>query len=161
MTMIAIYIVSLIFCYLRFISQAYFLRAIHTDPRGWKKLIIITNEWHMARVRATFTSIFSLPSLPHPSTHAGSSNDQHAPSREEYSLKFESVSNHLAPAVLELREKRERQSLKTFAATTAPSLRHLADVHQFLFMKHKAYSSERLTEGYVREKMDSELLKSY
>ena len=33
------------------IGNAYFLRATHTDPAGWRNLVVITNEFHMPRTR--------------------------------------------------------------------------------------------------------------
>jgi hypothetical protein len=34
-------------------------------------------------------------------------------------------------------------------------------VHNFIFLKHNAYSTERLTSGHKEEKIDPNLLKSY
>jgi hypothetical protein len=109
-------------------------------------LIIITNNWHMPRVKAIFSTIFSLPQATRPSG---------------YRLQFQAVENVLSPTVLQLRENREKQSLQNFVANTVPLLRSLSDAHHFLFRKHNAYSVERLMDGHVAEKIDPQLLKSY
>ena len=36
------------------IGNAYFLRTIHTDPVRWRRLLVITSEFHMNRTRAIF-----------------------------------------------------------------------------------------------------------
>lgn len=43
------------------VGNAYFLRAVHTDPASIRKLVVITNDWHMDRTRAIFSYVFSLP----------------------------------------------------------------------------------------------------
>ena len=44
------------------IGNAYFARLLHTDvvPHV-RRLAIVTNTWHMPRVRAVFDHIFALP----------------------------------------------------------------------------------------------------
>jgi hypothetical protein len=37
--------------------QAYFLRTMHVDPSNVKKLVIITNKWHMPRTKAIFQKV--------------------------------------------------------------------------------------------------------
>ncbi len=56
------------------IGNAYFLRTIHTDPRGWRRLRVVTSEFHMPRLRAIFTWVFGAP-----------------PASRPYELNFESV----------------------------------------------------------------------
>ncbi len=131
--------------------QAYFLRTIHTDPNKWTDLIIITNNWHMDRVKAIFSTIFSLPRF---YSHDNVIN-------EVYKLQFVAVDALITPEILQLRQEREKKSLLQFVDKTAPMFHTLQDVHNFLFLNHKAYSVERLSDGYVSERIDPELLKSY
>ncbi|KAL7559295.1 hypothetical protein ACA910_001378 [Epithemia clementina (nom. ined.)] len=42
------------------IGNAFFSRTTHTDVNGWRNLLIITNEFHMARTKAIFDWIFLL-----------------------------------------------------------------------------------------------------
>lgn len=115
----------------------------------------------MARVEAIFTTIFNLPmassTLQSTGTGTGIGIDS------KYHLKFESVDDILSPSILLLRENREKTSLSHFTSKTVPLLHSLSDVHHFLFWKHSAYSSQRLTdEGqHEVEIIDPELLKSY
>ena len=48
------------------IGNAYFLRTIHTDVVGVRRLLLITNKWHMARTLAVFEAVFALPGPPLP-----------------------------------------------------------------------------------------------
>lgn len=135
------------------------MRTIHTDPNAWTELIIITNKWHMARVEAIFTSIFSLPTAT--SSHQLRPTGTETKKSTRYHLHFETVEDILSPSLLQLRESREKQSLNNFISNTAPLWNSLADVHHFMFSKHQAYSAERFTDRYIAEKIDPQLLKSY
>ena len=46
------------------IGNAFFLRTIHTDVLGVRRLLLITNKWHMARAMAIFEAVFALPAPP-------------------------------------------------------------------------------------------------
>lgn len=155
---------SQVFCLVLHLSmcsfQAYFLRTIHTDPNEWINLMIITNKWHMPRVKAIFTTIFRLPR--HAQSQLPSSSSSPSPSGScDYILHFEEVADLLEPSVLKLREARESQSLHTFTTQTAHMLHSLPDAHRFLFLRHGAYSSERLTDAFVGETIIPALLESY
>lgn len=108
----------------------------------------------MPRVQQIFSTIFRLPQICHKSTVESSSTDS-------YVVQYEAVSDLLEPTVLELRQTRENHSLQTFVGKTAPMFSCLKDVHNFIFLKHNAYSTERLTSGHKEEKIDPNLLKSY
>ena len=41
--------------------QAYYLRTTHTDPARLRKMVVVTNSWHMPRARAIFDYVFQLP----------------------------------------------------------------------------------------------------
>jgi hypothetical protein len=105
------------------IGNALFARLMHTDPRGWRRLLVITSEFHMGRTREIFRWIFSL-----------------APDRG-YELAFESTPDAGMPAPdLEFRRAREQASLAALRAL-APRFRELAAVHAWLFTEHNAYAA--------------------
>lgn len=103
------------------IGNAFFARTIHTDPRGWARLLVITSEFHMPRTEAIFRWIYGLPGA------------------VEYSLEFEASEDAgIAADAIAPRRERERESLKTVERLAA-RLRSMADVHQWLFTEHQAY----------------------
>jgi hypothetical protein len=105
------------------IGNALFARLMHTDPRGWRRLLVITSEFHMDRTREIFRWIFSL-----------------APDCG-YELAFESTPDAGMPAAdLEFRRAREQASLAALRAL-APRFREIACVHEWLFTEHNAYSA--------------------
>lgn len=132
------------------VGNAYFLRTIHTDPRGWKNLVIITNSWHISRVRCIFDKIYGLASTPFSTLK-----------RNKYNIQYIAVDALLPESVLNLRLDREAKSLQKFIEQTAPSWHTLQDVHQFMFQSHDAYSSKRFAGGFAAEKIDTELKESY
>lgn len=159
-------LISMLYIYKKLDKQAYFLRTMHTDPNAWRELIVITNKWHMPRVKAIFTILFSLPSSSSSSSLLRSypafpSEVESISSSSGYHIQFEEVADILPHDVLQLREKREQASLQQFMEYTVPLLHTLADAHHFLFWKHQAYSAERFSEDHVAETIDPELLKSY
>jgi hypothetical protein len=109
------------------IANALFARLMHTDPRAWKRLLVITSEFHMERTSEIFRWIFSLP------PDSG------------YRLTFESAPDAgMTAADLNFRRAREKASLAAVRAL-APRLRDIAAVHEWLFTKHKAYAADQST----------------
>lgn len=120
------------------IGNAVFARLMHTDPRAWKRLLVITSEFHMDRTREIFRWIFSLR------PDCG------------YELTFESTPDAgIRAADLEFRRAREQASLAA-VRTLAPRFREIAAVHEWLFTKHKAYAA-----GAVAPLGDGQLQRVY
>ena len=106
------------------IGNAFFARVMHTDPAGFRRLLVITSEFHMPRTEAIFRWIFGAPPI------AGS-----------YCLSFESVPNvGLERRVLEARMAKERASLASLQPVMHDQ-RTLAAVHRWLFTEHAAYAA--------------------
>ncbi len=106
------------------IGNAYFCRVVHTDPAGFRRLAVVTSEFHMPRTEAIFRWIFSLP-----------------PTDTPYRLAFFSVPDIGMPEEgLAARRAKELASL-----TRIPELiecyRTLRDVHRWLFTRHGAYAA--------------------
>ena len=70
------------------IGNAYFTRTTHTELAGYRRLHVITSAFHMARTRAIFDFVFSLPW----STAGGSSSSTPA-AVLEYELSYETTSD--------------------------------------------------------------------
>jgi hypothetical protein len=106
------------------IGNAFFSRVLHVDPRGLRRLLIITSDFHLPRTEAAFRWIYSLE-----------------PKALCYDLHFEGVSDPTMDAeVLRDRETRERKSLNETEAL-ARRITRMADFHQWLFTMHKAYNT--------------------
>lgn len=109
------------------IGNAYFARVIHAEPRGWRRLAVITSEFHMTRSKAIFERVFALPS----GTRANSS----------FSLEFSTTPNTgLDQESIESRRDRERKSLTTWLwkARTFTSIQSLSE---WLFSEHQCYAA--------------------
>ncbi len=104
------------------IGNAYFSRVIHTELRGFKKLLVVTSAFHMPRTEAIFRWVYGLDS-------AG------------YDLDFHSVPDvGMEEHVLRARLEKERQGLESLAPIRA-RVKTLADLHTWLFTEHAAYST--------------------
>jgi hypothetical protein len=133
------------------LDQAFFLRAIHTEFSSWRRLIVITNDWHMDRTRSIFETIFSLP-LSLPSSYFSPS--------PRYTLEFIEVDSLLAsPEILKARQEREKQSLHFFLTNTKTFWRTFNELHQWIFTKHTAYASSRFLSQ--AERLDEKTLQTY
>lgn len=114
------------------IGSAFFTRAIHTDPRGLNRLLIVNSRFHMPRTEAIFRWVFGA-----------------APGRG-YDLSFESTDDiGLSPEALEARAERERSSLEV-VRTLASSITTLSGIHQWLFTEHGAYAWFLRDDAYRR-----------
>jgi uncharacterized SAM-binding protein YcdF (DUF218 family) len=117
------------------IGNAYFLRTLHTDVLGIRRLVIVTNDWHMARTAAIFRSIFDLQPLHSPICGGPS----------EYVIDTVAVDDGLPKAHLVARRQREAASLAAFREHTRHLWFDLPTLHARLFGVHSAYASSRLT----------------
>ena len=105
------------------IGNAYFSRVIHVEPEGFRKLHVITSEFHMPRTKAIFEWIYSL-------------DNQDG----RYQLTFDAVSDvGMNAKDLQARVDKEAESLKQFLEIR-DSIHSLRTCHQWLFRKHAAYS---------------------
>lgn len=155
------------------IGNAYFLRAIHTEVAGYRRLHVITSAFHLPRTQAIFEFVFAL-------SFDGVS------AAPQYTLTFEAVSDEGLGETADIagRSERERQSLVSFrqtmqrefgvvaceqtsiesqtavdatawnipraceaAAAKDPFRCSLRNLHRWLFAHHKAYCTH---DGMVR-----------
>ncbi len=108
------------------IGNAYFSRAIHVEPGQFKKICIITSDFHMPRTEAIFRWVYGLDD-------PGNS----------YQLIFESVPDTGIPdKALEARVEKERKSLIQFE-DTRNRIHSLQQLHDWMYSEHAAYSVYR------------------
>ena len=145
------------------IGNAAFTRLMHSDVRGWRRILIVTSRSHMPRTKAIFEWVFGLPPGPaalaqRPGRTAGGKLARAAHIRRERqqraagmaagllinpaALEFEEVDEgeHLDAEQLEERTKKERASLAKLQITME-SITDLAMLHEFLFARHDAYKA--------------------
>ena len=127
------------------IGNAFYARTSHTEWNGWRRLLIVTNEFHMDRTRAIFDWIFSLPA----SGDAGSSSrsDQRASTTSAYDLYYLSSPNvGLSQEAIQARMEREKSSEKTVRNVLAPKYTTMSALSYFLTHNHSLYTASKLVE---------------
>ena len=142
------------------IGNAVATRFLHTELAGLKKLLIITNQFHMDRVKSIFNHIFGLPGAQGSSdTGDGLSQFRSKPKSDpRYKLQYLSVENKgMSPQEISERNERESQSLRAFEKRKLIDLRSIKEVHAFMMISHKAYAFQTKTETKATRQTDTSL----
>ena len=104
------------------IGNAYFAKLLHADPAGWRKLVVITSEFHMRRSQAIFEWIFGMEP-------------------GKYDLRFEATANDgFRDGLLRRRLEKEATALASLQ-TLMQHIRDLPSLHRWLFAEHEAYTA--------------------
>ena len=120
------------------IGNAYFSRVVHVDPAQFKKLCIITSDFHLPRTEAIFRWIYGLDD----------------PERG-YQLIFKSVPDSGIPEkALRARIQREKKSLLQLEETRK-RIGSMKQLHDWLYSEHRAYAVWRLTGRETGEILNS------
>ena len=105
------------------IGNAYFARVAHSDPAGWRRLLVVNSVFHMPRTEAVFRWVFGLPGNGRP-----------------YELEFDSTPDvGIAPDALAARRAKERDGLAN-VQRLASRIQTLPALHDWLFEHHAAYA---------------------
>ncbi|KAL3782582.1 hypothetical protein HJC23_005285 [Cyclotella cryptica] len=127
------------------ISNAFFARSTMTDIVGWRKLLIVTNEFHIHRSKAIFDWIFNVPSID-------------ASTYELYYLACNNVG--LGIDALDSRRSHEARGESNVRSKLAAEYTTLQGVFEFLTTKHDFYTASKLVERasspkqeHVRDKL--------
>lgn len=117
------------------IGNAFFARVIHTDPRGFRKLLIITSAFHLPRAKAIFEWVFA---------DAG------------YELHFESVPDQgMDQYLLTIKKEKEKKSLEN-VQRLKKKIPTFAQLHHWLFTVHEAYAV-----GLTPVRIKGEIINTY
>jgi uncharacterized SAM-binding protein YcdF (DUF218 family) len=123
------------------IGNAFFVRLVHTDPLGLRRLLIVNSEFHMARTEAIFRWVFSV-----------------TPS-DSYDLSFETVENTgLSHEALVSRVHKEQASLRQ-VRSLAERIITLRQLHQWMYNEHDAYAW--FLRGRAQHSLDGPLGETY
>ncbi len=121
------------------IGNGYFSRIFFADPFGFKKILIITSDYHLPRAKAIFEWIYSL-----------------TPRKHKYSLGFVSVRDAgLNLGLIRNRIRKEKKSIKKIFIMRQ-KIKTLEQFHRWLFTKHAVYAY-----GLKLQKISAEVLKTY
>ena len=124
-----------------------FARTSHCSVAGWRRLLVVTSEFHMPRTRAIFEWVFGVGE------------------GERYDLEFLSTANDgLSDAEVGARVEREEKSMVNVRENLSKKYTTMRGVHEFLTRNHDLYNAEKLVERGSREaaqEVDDTTRKSY
>ena len=119
------------------IGNAFYTRTSHTDLNGWRNLLIITSDFHMARTKAIFDWVFLTvePRLPYKLTYLASRN------------------TGLSEDALQARYNKEQESLRA-VHDNARKYRTMKELYTYMAENHALYTASKLVER-ARARADS------
>lgn len=132
------------------VGNGYFSALIHAVPAGWRRIAVVTSDFHMPRTRAVFDTCYAL---------AGASL-RFDPAW--FDLQYFPVSDEdlFGQEVLAARAAKEAMAVVAWAANTA-HMRGLPDLHAWLFATHLCYSVSRQHEFGRVDDLDPRLAATY
>jgi len=118
------------------IGNAFYSRNDHCSLAGWRRLLVITSDFHLARTKAIFDWVY------------GAAGAEPSGAYELSYLGTEDTG--LTPAEVSARKAREDVSTKNVVSSLAPGHRKLSTVRDFLTTRHDLYSAKGLVARAAR-----------
>ena len=118
------------------IGNAFYSRNDHCSLAGWRRLLVITSEFHLARTKAIFDWVY------------GAAGAEPSGAYELSYLGTEDTG--LTPAEVGARKAREQASTRNVVSSLEPGYRKLASVREFLTTRHDLYSAKGLVARAAR-----------
>ena len=118
------------------IGNAFYSRNDHCSLAGWRRLLVITSEFHLARTKAIFDWVYGA---------AG------AEPSGAYELSYLGTDDTgLTAAKVAARKAREDASTRNVVSSLAPGHQKLSSVREFLTTRHDLYSAKGLVARAAR-----------
>ena len=118
------------------IGNAFYSRNDHCSLAGWRRLLVITSEFHLARTKAIFDWVY------------GAAGAEPSGAYELSYLGTEDTG--LTPAEVTARKAREDVSTRNVVSSLAPGHQKLSSVREFLTTRHDLYSAKGLVARAAR-----------
>ena len=118
------------------IGNAFYSRNDHCSLAGWRRLLVITSEFHLARTKAIFDWVY------------GAAGAEPSGAYELSYLGTEDTG--LTPAEVSARKAREDTSTRNVVSSLAPGHQKLSSVREFLTTRHDLYSAKGLVARAAR-----------
>ncbi len=131
------------------ISNAFFARLNFCDIAKWKKLLIITNEFHMERTKLIFDWIFHAPK-----SDTDCNNDVNSSNYELYYLP--APDKGLTKEAIQARKKKESKSASTVKNILSQKYNSIEKVFDFLTTEHSFYTASKLVERGMDDGSDQD-----
>eukprot|EP00890_Picochlorum_soloecismus_P001470 jgi/Picsp_1/2323/NSC_05786-R1_protein len=137
------------------VGNAYFSAVIHTFPRRWENVAVITSTFHMARSRTIFETVYRLAT-------ATLGCDGDADSNRGVNLVFLSASDDgLFPEdILNARIEKEMDSKRKWEDNTR-GMKTLQEFHDWLYHTHLCYAVSRQGEFGRQDDLSDKLKGTY
>lgn len=135
------------------VGNAYFSAVIHTFPRKWKNVAVITSDFHMARSKAIFETVYRL---------ATATLDCGGADRRGVNLVFLSASDDglFTEDILHARIEKEMDSKRKWEENTG-GMKTLPEFHAWLYQTHMCYAVSRQGEFGRQDDLSDKLKGTY
>jgi hypothetical protein len=124
------------------------IRILHTDVCAFRKLVVITSDWHMPRTKAVCDFVFGF------NAHELDT---------KYTVEYRASDSMLPMDVLEARLTKEKRDLPRYKGVWQKEVlcygSNVAALHKWMFAENYAYCSKRLL--CSRNYPDAALAQSY
>ena len=113
------------------IGNAAFARLMHAEPRGWRRIHVVTSAFHLPRTKAIFDWVFALP-------FSGRRSSSSAVTAITYE---EAPERGMDAEQSGSRREKEAKALEALRQGAMARIKDLAALHSFLFVEHSAYKA--------------------
>ena len=138
------------------VGNAYFSAVIHTFPRKWENVAVITSSFHMPRSKAIFETVYRLAAA---TFDCGGHDDVN---RRGVNLVFLSASDDglFSEDILQARIEKEMDSKRKWEGNTG-RMTTLTEFHEWMYQTHLCYAVSRQGEFGRQDDLNDALKGTY